>query len=94
MFAFRLKAYQPFFALICLFGLPPATAADWTHVTAYMLMLDKVTSLAARWTTLRVELAIPAEVDFDFVAAFPSRYDRRSAPTGPHHRSIHVYVSF
>jgi hypothetical protein len=27
-------------------------------------MLDKVTSLAARWTTLRVELAIPAEVVF------------------------------
>ena len=30
-----------------------------------MPTLDKVTSLAARWTTLRVELAIPAEVDFD-----------------------------
>jgi very-short-patch-repair endonuclease len=65
VFAFRLKAYQPLFAQIRLSGLPPATAADWTHVTAYMLMLDKVTSLAARWTTLRVELAIPAEVDFD-----------------------------
>lgn len=63
--AFRTKAYQPVFAEIKLAGLQPATPDDWKHVNAYTLFLDKVTSLSTRWVTLRRELAIPDEVDFD-----------------------------
>jgi transcription elongation GreA/GreB family factor/very-short-patch-repair endonuclease len=65
VFAFRSKPYQAVFAQIRLSGLPPASSHDWQHVSAYVLLLDKATSLAARWMTLRSELAIPDDVDFD-----------------------------
>ena len=65
MLAFRIKSYQPVFSQVRLAGFPPATPGDWQHVSAYTLFLDRVASLSIRWVTLRRELAIPDDVEFD-----------------------------
>jgi very-short-patch-repair endonuclease len=64
LLAFKLKAYQEVVAKIRVSGLPPAGIEDWRHVRTYVIFLDKVTSLSARWHTLRGELLIPDEVHF------------------------------
>jgi hypothetical protein len=65
MLALRTKVHQPLFAQIRVSGLAPTTPGDWGHVSKYVVFLEKVTILAARWRSLRSELAIPASVDFD-----------------------------
>jgi very-short-patch-repair endonuclease len=64
LLAFKLKPHQEVIAQIRLSGLPPSKPEDWRHVDAYMLFLDRVVSLSARWITLRDEMSIPDHVHF------------------------------
>jgi very-short-patch-repair endonuclease len=64
LLAFKLKPHQEVIAQIRLAGLPPSKPEDWRHVDAYMLFLDRVVGLSARWITLRVEMSIPDDVHF------------------------------
>lgn len=64
LLAFKMKPHQEAISQIRLAGLPPSKAADWHHVSSFLLFQDKVVNLSSRWTALRAEMSIPEDVHF------------------------------
>jgi very-short-patch-repair endonuclease/transcription elongation GreA/GreB family factor len=70
MMAFGAKSHQPVFEAVRVAGLRPSTPNDWQHVQLFIDFCGAVTSLSARWDTLKVELSAPNDLSFAVESLF------------------------
>nr|WP_249163478.1 AAA domain-containing protein [Bradyrhizobium diazoefficiens] len=64
LMAFGTKSHQPAIEAVKVAGLRPNTPNDWQHVQLFIEFCGAVTSLSARWETLKVELSAPSHLSF------------------------------
>jgi very-short-patch-repair endonuclease len=70
MMAFGAKSHQPAFEAVRVAGLRPSTPNDWKHVQLFIGFCGAVTSLSARWETLKMELSAPNDLSFALESLF------------------------
>ena len=64
MLAFGAKSHQPAFEAVRVAGLRPSAPHDWQHVRIFIEFCGAVTSLSARWESLKAELSAPNDLSF------------------------------
>jgi transcription elongation GreA/GreB family factor len=62
--SFGAKSHQPVFETVRVAGLRPNAPHDWQHVRVFIEFCCAVTSLSARWESLKVELSAPNDLSF------------------------------
>jgi len=62
--AFGAKSHQPAFEAVRVAGLRPNAPHDWQHVRVFIEFSGAVTSLSARWESLKLELSAPNDLSF------------------------------
>ena len=64
IWAFGARSHQPVFEAVRVAGLRPKAPDDWQHVRVFIEFCGAVTSLSARWETLKAELSAPNDLSF------------------------------
>jgi very-short-patch-repair endonuclease/transcription elongation GreA/GreB family factor len=62
--SFGAKSHQPVFETVRVAGLRPNAPHDWQHVRVFIEFCCAVTSLSARWESLKMELSAPNDLSF------------------------------